>query len=298
MNRFCCVSVLSLAVAACGSDHLELTEIDGVGDAPDAAPPGSWIGHEDAGREQPADSSQPSPPIVPPDPLAESSLPHCGPPPYQAVTLRARDIQAPAGREQADVSITFKHCPGEKFRTGANGRAVVLVTREAETWICFQSDGYLPWMVGEITIGPALPAAGLVATLVPSSLASTVTPGYQPTSALLFVQVQAGRANATEACRGREGVVLGVKGHPGATVVYRATGSNGSYQKGFGTSAEGVAIVTGLPPGATSVEIVAQKTGCSYTLAYGDASSTTLVPILRTPLAPGVITHQILNPVR
>ena len=56
--------------------------------------------------------------------------------------------------------------------------------------------------------------------------------------------------------------------------------------------------MTGLPRDATSVEIVAQKTGCTYSLAYGDANSSTLTPIVRTPLSPGVITHQIVNPVR
>jgi hypothetical protein len=152
--------------------------------------------------------------------------------------------------------------------------------------------------VGEMPIGASLPGSGVVATLVPKSLASTVTPGYQADSPLVFVQVQAGRATASEACRAREGVVLAVKDHPEATVLYRATGSNGSYQKGLGTSAEGVAIVTGLPADASPVELMAQKMGCNYTVSYGDANSATLVPILRTPLSPGVITYQSINPNR
>ena len=177
---------------------------------PTQALPGS--SGEDAGARS-SDSSAASPPSLPPE-TVELDLPRCGPPPYQAVTLRARDIQAVGGREQADVAITFKHCPGEKFKTGANGRVVVLVTRDAETWICFQAEGYLPWMVGEIAIGPSLPATGLVATLVPTGLASTVTPGYQPMSPLLFVQVQAGRTAASEACRNRDGRDAGGEGPP------------------------------------------------------------------------------------
>ena len=73
--------------------------------------------------------------------MAEANLPRCGPPPYQAVTLRARDIQAQPGREPAGVVITFKQCPDQKFTTGPDGQAVVLVTRGAETWICFQAAG-------------------------------------------------------------------------------------------------------------------------------------------------------------
>ena len=296
MNRFSfvCISLLS-AQAGCASDAAGLFGAD---QAPDAAPQGASGGGPGGGDDGGAPASDASASRPPPESPLELTLPRCGPPPYQAVTLRARDIQAAAGREQADVTITFKHCPGQKFKTGPDGRAVVLVTQQAETWICFQAEGYLPWMVGEVAIGPALPTGGLVATLVPRNLASTVTPGYQMASPLVFIQVQAGRATADEACRARDGVILGVKDHPGATVMYRASGSNGSYQRGFGTSTEGVAIVTGLPPDATAVEIVAQKTGCSYVLAYGDASSATLVPILRTPLAPGVITHQTVNPVR
>jgi hypothetical protein len=153
-------------------------------------------------------------------------------------------------------------------------------------------------MIGEFAVGPAVPVAGLVATLVPKTLASTVVPGYQADSPMVFVQVQAGRASASEPCRARDGVVLAVEGQPNATVLYRATGSNGSYQKTVGTSAEGVAIVTGLAAETTTVDLVARKTGCSYTLSYGDANSPTLLPILRTPLAPGVITHQSVNPDR
>jgi hypothetical protein len=235
---------------------------------------------------------------APPDNTGELTMPRCGSPPYQAVTVRARDIQAPLGREQAGVVVTLKHCPGQKFMTGADGRATILVTHGAETWVCFEAAGYLPWMMGEFAIGPAVPATGLVAMLVPKNLAATVVPGYQPDSPMLFVQVQAGRATGSDACRARDGVVLAVEGFPGATVLYRATGSNGSYQRAFGTSGEGVAIVTGLPADANAVDLSATKMGCSYTLSYGDANSPTLLPILRTPLAPGVITQQSINPAR
>ena len=45
--------------------------------------------------------------------------------------------------------------------------------------------------------------------------------------------------------------------------------------------------MTGLPADATAVDLSARKLGCSYTLSYGDANSPNLLPILRTPLAPG-----------
>jgi hypothetical protein len=284
--------VFLLAGAGCASDVAGLSHPGAAGDTEDGGLRTS-PGTPDAGA-----SDAVNPLAAPADPSAETDLPRCGPPPYHPVMLRARDIQGQPGREQAGVVITFKHCPDQKFVTGADGRAVVLVTLGAETWICFQAPGFLPWMVGEIAISEALPATGVAATMVPRNLASTVTPGYLPDRPLVFVQVQSGRSTASEACRLREGVVLGVKGHPDATVLYRATGSNGSYQKGFGTSAEGVAILTGLPADGEPVELVAQKTGCSYTLSYGDANSAALVPILRTPLFPGVITYQSINPAR
>ena len=78
---------------------------------------------------------------APPDNTGELTLPRCGSPPYQTVTVRARDIQAPPGREQAGVVVTLKHCPGQKFMTGADGRATILVTQGAETWVCFEAAG-------------------------------------------------------------------------------------------------------------------------------------------------------------
>jgi hypothetical protein len=283
-----------LASAGCASDAAGLSLQTTSGREPEAAAPGPGAPPVAGGALDPM-NAQGAP--VQGEPPAEINLPRCGPPPYQAVTLRARDIQAPAGKEPAGVAITLKLCPDQKFTIGEDGQAVVLVTIGAETWICFQAPGYLPWMVGEMAVSDALPG-NIVGTLVPRSLASTVTPGYQPESPLVLVEVQAGRATGAEACRAREGVVLAVKDHPGATVLYRAMGSNGSYQRTAGTSPEGVAIVTGLPANAGPVELVAQKTGCSYTLSYGDVNSPALVPIVRTPLSPGVITFQTINPAR
>jgi hypothetical protein len=301
-------SFIRVSLAALGLPTIAACLCTGVGCASDAdglsrttgssldAGPQLSTERGDAGSAE--DARAPSGAPTPPDSTNELTLPRCGPPPYQAVIVRARDIQAPPGREQAGVVVTFKQCPGQKFMTGAEGRATILVTQGAETWVCFEAAGYLPWMMGEFAVGPALPAAGLVATMVPKTLAATVVPGYQAEGPMLFVQVQAGRANASEACRLREGVSVGVAGHPNVTVLYRATGSNGSYQRTMGTSAEGVAIMTGLPADATAVDLVAQKMGCNYTLSYGDANSPTLLPILRTPLAKGVITHQSINPAR
>ncbi len=289
MKSFIPVFATSLcATWACASDPAGLART--IADAPDAAPTLAPA-PSDAGAPEDASPATGAPP-------AELALPRCGPPPYQPLVVRARDIQAATGREQPGVTVTLKHCPGQTFVTGPEGRITILVTVGAETWVGFQAPGYLPWMIGEFAVGPAVPTAGLVATLVPKSLASTVVPGYQADSPMLFVQVQAGRTSANEPCRARDGVVLGVEGHPNVTVMYRASGSNGSYQKAVGTSAEGVAIVTGLPADTGSVDLLATKMGCSYMLSYGDANSPALLPILRTPLAPGVITHQSVNPVR
>jgi hypothetical protein len=143
-----------------------------------------------------------------------------------------------------------------------------------------------------------LPRAPLLGTMVPERIGNTVVPGYRPTDPLVYLQVEMGRSDAAEACRSRDGVVFSVKGHPEAQVSYRAAGSNGGYTKTSATSIEGVAIISGLSPTVPAVEILAVKPGCSYRLAYGDVNSTTLLPILRTPLSPGTITHQVINPVR
>jgi hypothetical protein len=153
-------------------------------------------------------------------------------------------------------------------------------------------------MVGEVAVTALQPVAPVTATMVPAQIGSTVVPVYRATDPLIYLQVQMGRPDAPEACRTREGVVFSVKGHPEAQVSYRAAGSNGGYVKSSATTIEGVALISGLAASAGPVEIFALKPGCSYTLAYGDVNSPSLLPILRTPLAAGAITHQVINPVR
>jgi hypothetical protein len=274
--------------SGCGSDA-----------APEpGAPPSFPPDLPDGGSSMGVDSSAGA---VPPSdgeaPMNEA--PRCGPPPHQALWLGAEDIMRPAdSRELRDVTVTFKHCPESRFLTGVDGRVMVMVTRTAETWIRFEKDGYLPWMVGEVAVTEGLPRAPMMGTMVPVRIGSTVVPGYRPTDPLVYLQVQMGRSDAPEACRSRDDVVFSVKGHPEAQVSYRAAGSNGGYTKTSATSIEGVALISGLPATITAVEILAAKPDCRYRLAYGDVNSTALLPILRTPLAPGTITYQVINPVR
>lgn len=256
---------------------------------PSVAPDSGAAGAPDAGFNAPATDAG----------NAASEVPSCGAPPYQSLSLGAEDIMGPAGaRELRDVTITLKHCPESRFITGADGRVQIMVSRLAETWIRFEKLGYLPWMVGEVMVTEGLPRAPMMGTMVPERIGSTVVPAYRPADPLVYLQVQMGRSDAPEACRSREGVVLSVKGHPEAQVTYRAAGSNGGYTMTSATSIEGVAIISGLSASTGVVEILAAKPGCTYRLAYGDVNSTSLLPILRTPLAAGTITHQMINPVR
>ena len=174
---------------------------------------------------------------------------------------------------------------------------MLLATRDARTWIRFESPGHVPWMMGELLVDDTLPPVPLLATMIPTKLAASVVPGLRPDGALVYVEVQMGPATGPVACRSPEGVTLSVKDQPEASVLYRASGSNAGYAKAAMTSDEGVALIVGLAPMGT-VELVASKPGCSYQLAYGNVNTRQLTPIGRTPLAAGTITHQVFNPVR
>jgi hypothetical protein len=259
--------------------------------------PGFDAGAPEAG--QAADAELTQPPGAPEDPTRAPPVPSCGLPPYQPVHLMVRDVMSSAGepRGLAGAAISFKHCPGARFTTASDGRLTVQVSRDAETWIRFEADGYVPWLLGEVAVTESFPSTPVVATLVPMRLAASVVPPFRGEAALVYLQVQMGRATAPEACRSPAGVTFVVKDHPEATVLYRATGSNAGYSRAVATGEEGVALVVGLPP-LPSVEVMASKPDCPYQLAYGDASAPFLVPILRTPLQAGTITHQVVNPIR
>ncbi len=230
------------------------------------------------------------------DPTAELGAARCGPPPYQMVRLGARDMMSASDvAHLAGVAIMLSHCPESRFVTGTDGRLALLVTRNARTWIRFHSPGHVPWMMGELMLDEGFPPAPLLATMIPTKLASAVVPGLRPDGALVYVEVQMGAATGPLACRSPEGVTLSVKDAPEASVLYRASGSNAGYAKAVMTSDEGVALIVGLPADGT-VELVASKPGCSYQLAYGNVNTRQLTPIGRTPLAAGTITHQVFNP--
>jgi hypothetical protein len=212
--------------------------------------------------------------------------------------LGARDMMGEGDTAHlAGVSVTLAHCPGQRFVTGADGRLMLRVSRGATSSIRFEAAGHIPWVVGELDFAQTPPAVPVMATMIPTKLASSVVPGVRPDGALVYVEVQAGAAAGPEACRSPDGVILAVKDHPLATVMYRASGSNAGYGKASMTSSEGIAVILGLPASGT-VELTASKPGCTYHLAYGDVNARTLIPIARTPLAGGAITHQVFNPVR
>jgi hypothetical protein len=222
--------------------------------------------------------------------------PHCGLPPYQAVRLGARDVMAPKA-DLAGVQVTLKHCPGQTFAVPTDGNTL-WVSAGAETWIRFDAPGYIPWVEGELRIPDAFPAPYIDATMMPRGVADLVMPVWKPDAPTIYVEVRTGRSSGDEACRSAAGVALSVKDYPGAVVLYRNKGANADYGDGSGTSAEGVAVVTGLPLGLASVELVASKPGCVYLPAFGDANSPQLLPIVRAPLFAGAITHQVINPAR
>jgi hypothetical protein len=254
----------------------------------------------DAGTAGEADAGFSGGPTEPAPPPAENSppppAPSCGPPPYYPVRLGARDIMAPKS-ELARLSVTLKHCPGQSFPV--TGESTILyVTAGAETWIRYDAPGYIPWVEGELRVPDAGAVPYIEAMLMPQGVADFVMPVWKPDAPTIYVEVRTGRASADEACRSAEGVALAVKDLPTAVVLYRNKGANADYGSGPGTSAEGVAIVTNLPVGTASVELVASKPGCVYMPAFGDANSAELVPIVRAPLFAGAITHQVINPAR
>lgn len=222
----------------------------------------------------------------------------CGQPPYQPLALSARDIMAALAKgEPAGVEVTFKHCPGQIFPLGPGG-ATVLVSAGAETWVRFDAPSYLPWVEGEFVVTASADPLAIEATMVPRAIATSVVPAFKTEMPLVYVEVRKGRSVGPEACRSPAGVTLTVKGHPEAIVLYRDKGANAGYGTSLFTSEEGVAVIAGVPAVVGSIEIFANKTGCTYQPSYGDANSPTLLPILRAPLFSGALTHQTINPER
>jgi hypothetical protein len=221
----------------------------------------------------------------------------CGAPPHQVIKLGARDIMDPEKRgEIPGVTVSFKHCPEQSFVLKRNA-AVVHVSAGAETWIRFDAPGYLPWVEGEMRIPDGGEPPQLDATMVPLAFVESVVPAWRPDVPLVYVDVRVGRTGAVDACRSAAGVTLAVKDHPQALVLYRGKGANPGYLNVPGTTDEGVAVIANLPAQA-SVELLASKPGCQYQTALGDANSESLLPLVRAPLFPGALTHQIVNPVR
>jgi hypothetical protein len=240
---------------------------------------------------RPADASAASGPAP--------NVARCGAGPFQLVKLGARNPMAPPDqRNLADVRISFEHCPGVAVITGADGKAQVNLTLGVDTWIRFEAPGFVPWLCGELETSAALGAQEMVANMLSDEVVPTFLTSYKPDQPLVYVQVQAGRTDAPTACHTRENVVITVKDHPEAVVLYRQVGSNAPYTKGLWTTKEGVAIVSGLPASLTSVELIATKKGCNYVASYGDANSPSLVPIANAPLQKGALTYQVFNPAR
>lgn len=261
-----------------------------VGGAAPQAPPFGPSGQADDGGTS-ADGSADI------DTTAALGVARCGEAPFKLVRLGARDMTgATEAPHLAGVTVTLGHCPDRRFATGPDGGLMLMVSRDVNSWIRFESPGHVPWLVGELRFDDTLPPVVVTATMVPTKLAPAILPGIRPDGPLVYVEVQAGQASAPQACRTPEGVTLTVKDHPAASVLYRASGSTSIYGTAM-TSEEGVALIAGLPPSGL-VELVASKPGCVYRLAYGDVNSRQLVPIGRTPLLAGTITHQVFNPIR
>jgi hypothetical protein len=310
MTYFPCASVAAALLAlGCSTELADRSVNQRAGDtaAPAPNPAGDTAvdaGHGGEPQSSPspaADAGAPgSTPSVAADGGAElqPGLPRCGDAPYQLVRVGARDMMGASDTAHlAGVAITLSHCPDEHFVTGADGRLMLMVSRNATTWIRFQSPGHVPWLVGELMIDDTLPPVPLMATMIPTTLAAAVVPGLRADGGLVYVEVEMGPATGPAACRSPEGVTISVKDRPEASVLYRAAGSNAGYARAVMTSDEGVALIVGLPP-TGSVELVASKPGCEYRLAYGNVNSRQLTPIARTPLAAGTITHQVFNPIR
>lgn len=314
MTNFPIAVAAALVAIGCTTDHTSLplsapSRADAAtGGSPGAFQPESRGESDAAAVTVETDAEGQQPPTAPGDSTdagadggdktTELGVARCGPPPYQMVRLGARDMMSASDvAHLTGVAIMLSHCPESRFVTGADGRLMLLVTRDARTWIRFHSPGHVPWMMGELVMDDSFPQVPLLATMIPTKLASAVVPGLRPDGALIYVEVQMGAANGPAACRSPDGVTLSVKDAPEATVMYRASGSNAGYARAAMTSDEGVALIVGVPPDGT-VELVASKPGCSYQLAYGNVNTRQLTPIGRTPLAAGAITHQVFNPVR
>ena len=178
MNNFLCAFAAAALVAlGCSTDTSSLAlsptraDASASGIVPRLRPRVAWLDRrcrdrDRGGRGSPRRARRPTPAGGWPAaiPAAELGLARCGPPPYQMVRLGARDMMGASDTAHlAGVVITLSHCPESRFVTGADGRLMLLVTRDARTWIRFESPGHVPWMMGELLLDdsfPPGPAAG------------------------------------------------------------------------------------------------------------------------------------------
>ncbi len=240
--------------------------------------------------------------VVDSAPALSAEISRCGQGPYTVVRLHARNaVPSAAGQSPvANAAITLKSCPNLKLSTNADGHVDLAMSVGAETWIRFQAPGFIPYLLGEISVPDKFSEReGVTATLVSDVAQPILLPMYKPDRPLVYVIVQMGRADAPEACRSREGVTIAVKDHPDAMILYRkGFSAMPTYAPGPGTGGDGIAIVTGISPSTSSVTVMATKVGCPYVLSYGDANAAGLTAVTQTPVQVGVVTVVAANPTR
>ena len=214
--------------------------------------------------------------------------PQCGPPPYQMVRLagarhHGRHRPARPGRRGRHALNIARE---QKFATGADGRLVVLVTREPRPGSASRRPGYLPWMVGElIDWTGTCPPAALVATLVPDKAwRRRWCPGCGRTGRSSSSRCRAGARPGRRPAALPEGVALSVKDHPDATVLYRASGATAATTRRRDQRRRRGHVDRAAGPWRTR-RTGRQKPGCSYTLLRRRQLPPALPPIRRTPLA-------------
>jgi hypothetical protein len=196
----------------------------------------------------------------------------CGPGPYGQLTGTALELTADGTtRPKPDVVITADLCPGKTFTTGADGKAIVQLTKNKPVVFTADHPDDLPTRTAEYSLEKDV-AEG-TASMVPKIFRAVVAPEFGEDKTLFALGIvfppgalDAGTssdAGPTDPCLRREGITYTIPGHPEAKVVYfNAEPIPKPDPAATATATNGLARIDGVPDGVT-IEPVATKAGCT-----------------------------------
>src|SRR5262249_7207015 len=154
---------------------------------------------------------------------------NCGPGPYGKLTgnvLIAQAAGAPS-KPKEDVAISFDLCPEKSFKTNAEGKAIVNVTKNTNVIIRLEADDIVPTQLAAFRMDRDEFEG--TAHVAPKIFRSVIAPDFSADKTLIAFGITfptgtfdggVPDGGPTEPCQRSEGVTFQVPGHPEAKVTY------------------------------------------------------------------------------